>query len=171
MTWSLWAVCTSASHQINSRMCLSTIVYIQRAITFVPLPRHTATGAITGQQMVIRLSLYRTFIQSVLQLPHIQPFIDWRRCQPCKGTTNTSGAVLIEPATCLLADMLLPPELLPPQQQQTNTILHHHHPHQHNFVSFLHLLQQFAISSLNLGILRTRSRSISSHLNWSRVQK
>jgi len=68
------------------------------------------------------------FIQSILHLPEIHPFIHQWRCQPRKVTTNTSGVVRvrrlarhlarwspgIEPATFLLPDRLPPPELLTP---------------------------------------------------------
>jgi len=76
------------------------------------------------------------YIALLSKVPHsCLTFIHRRRCQPCKVTTNTSGAVRvrrrlaqghldieldrrpgIEPATFLLPDPLLPPELLPPKK-------------------------------------------------------
>jgi len=66
------------------------------------------------------------FIQSAVQLSHIHPFKHRRRCQPCKVTTNTSGAGRVrgfaqghQPGDRtsnrpVARQPLLPPELLPP---------------------------------------------------------
>jgi len=55
-------------------------------------PLHHQDTSLWWNWMVNGLHLYRAFIQSALQLPHIHPFIHRRRCQTCKVTTNTSGA-------------------------------------------------------------------------------
>jgi len=68
------------------------------------LEPHGRVGAFVGQRLAQTLVLFLcdtdrrrrggrrvNFIVS-LQLPHIHPFTDRRRCQPCKVTTNTSGA-------------------------------------------------------------------------------